>query len=77
MKASLVERFSRTLKDSLTRLMIYRETVVWDDMIQRVIEGYNRTVNSTFKMAPLDVVNASDYEKHQLRGTLMPHTRMT
>ena len=74
MKATLVERFNRTLKDSLTRLMIYRETVVWTDKIQTVIDGYNRTVHSTLKMAPLDVLNASDYEKHQLRKTLMPHT---
>ena len=74
MKATLVERFNRTLKDSLTRLMIYRETVVWTDKIQAVIDGYNRTVHSTLKMSPLDVLNASDYEKHQLRETLMTHT---
>ena len=37
MKATLVERFNRTLKDSLTRLMIYRETVVRTDKIQMVI----------------------------------------
>ena len=74
MKATMVERFIKTIKDILTRLLIYRETLQWGDKIQAVVRGYNRTVHSSLKMAPLDVMNADDYDKHLLRETMLPHT---
>ena len=74
LKASMVERFNRTLKDSMTRLMMFRESVVWTDKVQDLVRGYNRSVHRVLKMSPLDVMNATDWQKHQLRETMIPHT---
>ena len=73
MKATLVERFNKTIKDSLTRLMMYSESVVWTDKIQDIMTGYNHSVHHKLKMSPMDVMNATDYQKHLLCETMMPH----
>lgn len=52
-KASIVERFNRTLGDKLKPL-IYKEKK-WIDKLQGVIQTYNNTFHRTIKMKPKEV----------------------
>lgn len=63
-KASIVERFNRTLKNKMWKRFSLNGTYRWIDMLQSLIKEYNSTKHRTIKMKPNDV-NASN-EKHLL-----------
>ena len=54
-KASIVERFNRTLKSKLWRYFTKHNTLTYLDILADVVEVYNRTPHSSIGMAPLDV----------------------
>ena len=54
-KAGAVERVNRTIKTRLEKYFFKNKTKNWVDIIQHVVDNYNRTPHSTHKMAPLDV----------------------
>lgn len=54
-KAAIVERFNRTLKERLERYFTETGKHRWVDVLQQFTENYNRTYHSTIKMAPVDV----------------------
>ena len=54
-KASIVERFNRTLKSKLWRYFTKHDTLTYLDILADVVEVYNRTPHSSIGMAPLDV----------------------
>jgi hypothetical protein len=62
-KAAVVERFQRTLKERLHRLMTSRGDYKYVDKLQAVVSGYNRTQHRTLGMRPLDVQRGS-IEQH-------------
>ena len=43
-KASIVERFNRTLKTKMWKYFTYRETLAYLDVLPDLVESYNRTV---------------------------------
>lgn len=55
MKASIVERFNRTLKSLMFREFSYNGTYHWIDKYKKLIETYNNNKHRTIKMAPIDV----------------------
>ena len=58
-KASIVERFNRTLKEKLYRYFTVKNTLTFLPVLQDVVLGYNRSYHSSIKMAP-DKVSASN-----------------
>lgn len=54
-KAAIVERFNRTLKRKIYQQFSLRGNYKWVDIIQDLVDEYNRTRHRTIKMAPKDV----------------------
>ena len=61
-KASIVERFNRTLKTRMYKYFTANNTRRYTDVLQDLVDGYNNTIHSTIKMAPSNV-----YEKDQVQ----------
>ena len=55
MKASVVERFNRSLKEKLYRYMIANRTRKFIDVVPSLVSGYNSTVHSVTNMRPAEV----------------------
>ncbi|XP_044578949.1 uncharacterized protein LOC123261422 [Cotesia glomerata] len=65
LKASICERFNRTLKTNMWRKFTARGTYKWIDMIDDLVNTYNNTKHRTIKMKPADVTvdNEQDLKK--------------
>ncbi len=53
-KASIVERFNRTLKSRMWKYFTANETRKWIDIVQNLVEDYNNTYHQTIKMTPVE-----------------------
>lgn len=58
-KASVVERFNRTLKERLYRYFTAKNTLKYGEALQAVVRDYNRTPHSSVGMAPDGVTIAN------------------
>lgn len=54
-KASIVERFQRTLKMRMWRYFTHKNTYKYIDILQDLIYAYNHSYHSSIKMCPCDV----------------------
>lgn len=54
-KASIAERYIRTIKTRLYKYFTHSETYKWIDVIQKIVDGINNSVNRITKMRPIDV----------------------
>ena len=54
-KASVVERFNRTLKDRLYRYFTVKNTLRFVEILQRLVHGYNVSFHRSIGMAPAKV----------------------
>lgn len=54
-KAAIVERFNRTLKERMWRYFTYKKTHRWIDVLQKLVDGYNHTKHTSIKMEPAAV----------------------
>ncbi|XP_044591455.1 uncharacterized protein LOC123269684 [Cotesia glomerata] len=54
-KASIVERINRTIKERIWRYFTHTRTKRYLDVLQKIMHAYNHTVHSGIKMAPVDV----------------------
>ena len=55
MKASVVERFNRTLRQKLEKYFVKNKTKCWIDVLQQFIDNYNNTPHRSIGMAPSQV----------------------
>lgn len=55
LKASIVERFNRTILQNIHKLFTERGTHEWISILPNLIQKYNNTKHSTIKMKPKDV----------------------
>ena len=55
LKASIVERFNRTLKEKMYREFTARGSYEWVSLLPGLVRVYNNTVHSTIGMKPKDV----------------------
>lgn len=76
LKASICERFNRTLKSKMWKQFSLRGTYKWIDILQDLILEYNTTKHRTIKMKPIDVTAANEtkllrtvYKPLQVRST--------
>ena len=68
-KCAVVERWNRTILERLFRYLTYKYTNRYVDVVQDVVDSYNRSVHSTIKMAPADV---SVDDEVEIRRRLYP-----
>lgn len=54
-KAAIVERFNRTLKERMWRYFTHKQTHRYVDVLEQLVQSYNRTVHSSIKMPPAEV----------------------
>lgn len=60
LKASIVERLNRTIKQRMWKIFSYRGSFKWIDIIQKIVDEYNRSKHRTIKMAPIDVTKSNE-----------------
>jgi hypothetical protein len=58
MKASVVERFNRTLKNDMWKQFTHNGNYRWLDSLQRLVSEYNARKHRTIGMRPVDVTPA-------------------
>jgi transposase InsO family protein len=58
LKASVVERFNRTLKNNMWKMFTFNGTYKWIDELPRLVADYNARKHRTIGMRPLDVTPA-------------------
>ena len=65
-KASIVERFNRTLKTRMYKYFTANNTRRYIDVLQDLVDGYNNTLHSSIKMAPSKVRDSDQVHLRQL-----------
>ena len=73
LKASIVERFNRTLKALMWKEFSVNGSYRWFDMIENLVHKYNNTKHRTIKMCPHDVKTSN--EKYLL-ATVYNHIKL-
>jgi transposase InsO family protein len=68
-KAAVIERFNRSLKERLHRYFTYKNTNRFIDALPRILTSYNNTRHSSIKMAPNEV---NSDNKREVSNTLYP-----
>ena len=68
-KCAIVERFNRTLKTRMFRSFTARDSHKWIDILDDLVNGYNKTKHSSTKFAPNDV---NDNNEQIVRNNLFP-----
>jgi hypothetical protein len=58
-KASIVERFNRTLKTKMWKYFTHRETLTYVDVLPDMVESYNRTEHRRIGIPPAEVTWAN------------------
>lgn len=61
-KAAMVERFNRTLKTKMWRVFTHRGNYRWLELLQPLIDAYNRTKHRILGRAPIEVTNVNETE---------------
>ena len=61
-KASVVERWHRTLKQRMFRYFTTHNTLRWIDILSDLVVAYNESYHSSIGMAPLDVNDSNEEE---------------
>lgn len=84
-KASIVERFQRTLKMRMWRYFTYKNSYRYIDILQDLVFSYNHSFHSSIKMCPSDVNfdnimtvwrNLYDREKKQSKNIKLPSLKI-
>ena len=60
LKASIVERFNRTLKNKMWVEFSFRGSYRWTDILSNLLDTYNKTTHRTIKMRPCDINRSNE-----------------
>ena len=63
MKACVIERFNRTLKEKLEKIFYEQGKRIWIDVLDNVIQNYNNTVHRSVKMTPIEASKKQNTSK--------------
>lgn len=55
MKASIVERWNRTLKNNMWKEFTFNGNYEWINILPKLVNDYNKKKHRTIKMRPIDV----------------------
>jgi hypothetical protein len=64
-KASIAERFIRTLKQKIYRYFTANNTVRYIDTLQQLVHAYNHTVHRSIKEMPANVTRENEFKVRQ------------
>ncbi|KAJ8030247.1 hypothetical protein HOLleu_26606 [Holothuria leucospilota] len=73
-KASVVERFNRTLKSKMWKYFTYRNTLKYVDILPDLVKGYNHSYHRSIKMRPVEVTKDNE---NRVWRTLYPSITKT
>ena len=59
-KAAIAERVNRTLKERIYRYLTSADTLRYENVLQAIVRGYNRSKHRSIGMAPKDVTFANE-----------------
>lgn len=77
-KASIVERFNRTLKEKLWRYFTRKNTLRFVEVLPRLVHAYNRSFHRSIKRTPAEVNTDNQEDVWQtLYGQPLNQTRVT
>ena len=87
-KATVVERLNRTLRERIWRYFSHSDTKRYIDIVQKIVHAYNRTRHSGTRMRPIDgtLYNASTasenlakraHYNYRRRSTLLPKFKVS
>ena len=82
-KSVVVEKFIRTLKNKILKLMDAISKNVYFDMLDDIVNKYNNTVHGSIKMRPIDVTDDSyaeyneDFNKKDPKFKVGDHVRIS
>jgi len=65
LKASVVERFNRTLKEKMWRYFTENQTNKWIDIIDDLVDSYNNTYHSSIKIEPINVNSENENKVYE------------
>lgn len=66
-KASVVERFNRTLREKLNRYFTFSGKKVWYKILPKIIDTYNKTKHrGIFNKTPISITNETEHELWEL-----------
>ena len=60
-KAQILERFNRTLKMRIGKLLDAQNNFRYIDKLQDLVNNYNNTIHKTIKMKPIDAIKPENY----------------
>ena len=60
LKASVVERYNRTLKNKMYRYFTAKNTLRYIDVLPKLVSSYNKTYHRSIKMAPIQVTKKNE-----------------
>ena len=63
-KASIVERFNRTLQSKIHRYMTHKRTFTFLPVLKDLVEAYNNRVHSSTGLTPIFLANSKDRSIH-------------
>jgi len=73
LKASIVERFNRTLKENMWKEFSLSGNYKWVEIVEKLVDKYNNTKHRTIKMKPCDV---NKKNANQLLSTIYNHIKV-
>ena len=59
-KCAIVERFNRTLRERLYRLMHWKKSFRYIDDLQKIVQSYNKSYHRTIEMSPAEVTKKNE-----------------
>ena len=59
-KCAVVEKFQRTFQKSLYTYLVQKETFIYIDVLENLLNNYNNTVHTTIKMTPAQALLPSN-----------------
>ncbi|UYV76776.1 hypothetical protein LAZ67_14001996 [Cordylochernes scorpioides] len=62
-KASIVERFNRTLKELMNKYSTHNNNRKWVDILPSLVKNYNNTFHTSIKMTPLEASKPENENK--------------
>ena len=76
-KASVVERVLRTLKERIWRYFTHKRSHRYIDVLDKIVNSYNNSIHSSIKMKPADVTFYNAREaRENLRARYEPKRKM-
>lgn len=87
-KASIIERFNRSLKNKMWIEFSVRGSHKWIDILQNLVSKYNGTIHKSIRMKPIDVtmddeeklvkiLNSSKYDNKKPKFKVGDHVRLS